>query len=323
MAEPSRLRRATTAVVAVARTLATAAATMLVASFVIFAALALAPGDPVSQILGPKATDAQREQMRSALGLDDPLLVRYWHWLTSALHGDLGTSLTYRQDVTSLLEPRIATSATLVLMASVLILVVGLLLGTVGGTSDRWRPLVNAIVGFGVAIPGFIAGSALISFFSVRLGWFPTYGAGDGFIDRIWHLTLPAIALALGWSAYIAQMTSAAVGEESNRDHVLTARGRGIARGRVFRRHVLRNASIPVMTASGLTVAGLIAGSVVVEPVFAIDGLGSLLVKSVSNKDYAPVIAISMSIVAVFVVVTTAIDVLQVALDPRLRKQAA
>ena len=306
----------------VARTLAAALGTMWVASFIIFAALALAPGDPVSQILGPRASDAQRDQMREQLGLDDPLLVRYWHWLTGSLHGDFGTSLTYREDVSALIEPRILTTALLVLMASVLILLVGLSLGTLGGTSDRWRPAVNALVGFGVAIPGFIAGSALISFFAVRLGWFPTYGAGSGFADRIWHLTLPAVALAMGWSAYVAQMTSAAVSEENDREHVLTARGRGIARRSVFRRHVLRNASIPVLTASGLTVAGLVAGSVVVESVFAIDGLGSLLVKSVSSKDYAPVTAISMIIVAVFVIVTTTIDLAQVALDPRLRRQA-
>ncbi len=305
----------------VARTFVAALGTMLVASFVIFVALALAPGDPVSQILGPRASDAQREQMREQLGLDDPLLVRYWHWLTGALHGDFGTSLTYREDVTALIEPRIFTTALLVLMATILILLVGLSFGTLGGTSDRWRPAVNALVGIGVAIPGFIAGSALISFFAVRLGWFPTYGAGSGFADRVWHLTLPAIALAMGWSAYVAQMTGAAVAEENRREHVLTARGRGISRGSVFRRHVLRNAAIPVLTASGLTVAGLVAGSVVVESVFAIDGLGSLLVKSVSSKDYAPVTAISMIIVAVFVIVTTTIDLAQVALDPRLRKQ--
>lgn len=306
----------------VARTLAAAVGTMLAASFVIFIALALAPGDPVSQILGPRASDAQRAQMSEQLGLDDPLLIRYWHWLTDALHGDLGTSLTYREDVSALIEPRILTTALLVLMATVLILLVGLSLGALGGTSERWRPAVNAVVGLGVAVPGFIAGSALIGLFAVRLGWFPTYGAGSGFADRVWHLTLPAIALALGWSAYVAQMTSAAVAEENGREHVMTARGRGIARGTVFRRHVLRNASLPVLTASGLTVAGLVAGSVVVESVFAIDGLGSLLVKSVSSKDYAPVTAISMIIVAVFVIVTTTIDLAQVALDPRLRRQA-
>lgn len=322
MGERTAARRSASTIARFARALVIALSTMLAASFLIFSALALAPGDPVAQILGPKATDDQREQMRKTLGLDAPLLERYWHWLTDALHGDFGTSLTYRENVSALLQPRIATTGLLILMASVLILAVGLLLGAFGGSNERWRPAVNAIVGLGVAIPGFIAGSALISFLAVRLGWFPTFGAGSGFGDRLWHLTLPAIALALGWSAYVAQMTSAAVAEESRREHVLTARGRGIARWAVFRRHIMRNAAIPVLTASGLTVAGLIAGSVVVEPVFAIDGLGSLLVKSVSNKDYAPVIAISMIIVTVFVVVTTAIDVIQIALDPRLRKEA-
>ena len=314
-AGPSRGRRAASPV----RLLAGAVGTVLAASFVIFSSLSLAPGDPVSQILGQKATQAQRAEMRTQLGLDDPLLVRYWHWLTGVLHGDFGTSLTYRQSVSGLLGPRILTTLTLVVMSAVLILLVGVALGAFGGTSQRWRPVVNGIVGFGVAIPGFVAASVLISIFAVKLGWFPTYGAGSGFVDRIWHLTLPAVALSLGWTAYVAQMTAAAVKEEAGREHVMTATGRGLPRQLVFRRHIMRNASIPVLTASGLTVAGLVAGSVVIESAFAVDGIGSLLIKSVSNKDYSVVTAISLLIVIVFVLVTTVIDVAQAALDPRLR----
>jgi peptide/nickel transport system permease protein len=295
------------------------AATVVVASFVIYLALSAAPGDPVARMLGDRSTDEQRAELRSRLGLDEKVLVRYWHWLTDAFHGDLGTSLISRQEVTSLLGSRLETTAILVLMASVLIFVVGVSLGTIGGISSRWRPLVNFATGLGIAIPSFVAASFLIGIFAVRLGWFPTFGAGQGLVDKVWHLTLPAVALAIGWSAYVAQLTAAAVAEEASTEHVLTARGRGIPARTVTRRHILRNATIPVLTASGLTVAGLIAGSVIVETAFGIDGLGSLLVESILSKDYAPVTAIAVLIVIAFVTITTLIDFAQTWLDPRLR----
>ncbi|SNX88471.1 peptide/nickel transport system permease protein [Streptomyces sp. TLI_55] len=295
-------------------------ATIVCASFLLFALLALAPGDPVAQLLGPHASDAARAAMRSRLGLDDPLPVRYWHWLTGALHGDLGTSLTYRQPVSDLLAPRLLTTFLLVGMSAVLILLAGLFLGGIGGTSPRWRPLVNALTGLGIAVPAFVATTILIGVFAVNLGWFPTSGAGSGFTDRLWHLTLPAVALSIGYAAYLAQLTSSAIGEEAEGEHVLTGRGRGLPRAWLFRRHILRNAALPILTASGLTVAGLVAGSVVVEPAFGIDGIGSLLIKSVSAKDYPVVTAVSALIVTVFVVVTTLLDAGQHLLDPRLRK---
>ncbi|MEU6408035.1 ABC transporter permease [Microbispora sp. NPDC046933] len=298
-----------------------AAVTLLASSFVVFAALAAAPGDPVSQLVGQKATAAQRAAMRAELGLDDPLVVRYWHWLTGVLHGDLGTSLTYRQEVSALLGPRIASTLALVALSALITLATGIGLGVFGGVNSRWRPAMNALTGLGVAIPGFVAAAVLIGVFAVGLGWFPTFGAGSGFADRLWHLTLPALALSMSGTAYIAQVTAAAVGEEAGRDHVSTAVGRGLPRSLILRRHVVRNAAIPVLTVSGLMAASLVAGAVVVESAFAIDGLGSLLVKSVISKDYAVVSAVSLIIVTVFVVVMTVIDAAQAALDPRLRER--
>ena len=291
--------------------------TVVISTFVIFLALSAAPGDPVARLLGERSTEAQRAQVRAQLGLDDNVVVRYWHWLTAAMHGDLGTSLISRQDVRSLIAARMETTVILVAMASLLILVIGISLGTLGGISPRWRPAVNLLTGFGIAIPSFVAASFLIGVFAVQLGWFPTFGAGSGLGDKVWHLTLPAIALAIGWSAYVAQLTAAAVDEEASKDHVLTAHGRGIPAWKVNLRHVLRNSTIPVLTASGLTVAGLIAGSVIVETAFGIDGLGSLLITSILSKDYAPVIAISVLIVIAFVTITTLIDFAQTRLDPR------
>jgi peptide/nickel transport system permease protein len=296
-----------------------AIATVFVASFVIFAGLSLAPGDPVAQILGPKSTDSARAQMRTQLGLDDPLLVRYWDWLTHAIRGDFGTSLTFREPVTTLLAPRIETTFLLVLMSGLLVVVVGTGIGLLGGATRRGRAPVAGLTGFGLAVPSFVAAGFLISIFAVHLGWFPTYGSGDGFTDQVWHLFLPAIALSIGYGAYVAQLTSAAVATESEKEYAMTTRGRGIPEHVVLRRHVLRNAGLPVLTASGLAVAGLVAGTVIVEEAFTIDGIGGLLIKSISSKDYSVVTAISLIIVVVFVVITAAIDVIQLLLDPRER----
>ncbi|MFJ7213690.1 ABC transporter permease [Amycolatopsis sp. NPDC098790] len=307
----------------IAGMVAGAIVTIVAASFVIYAGLAAAPGDPVAQILGAKATDEARAAMRERLGLNDPLLERYWHWLTGALHGDFGSSLTARQDVTSLLGPRLSTTVLLVVMAALLVVVVGVGLGVFGGVSRRGRPAVSVLVGLGVAVPGFVAANALIGIFAVKLGWFPTYGAGDGLPDQVWHLILPAIALAIGFGAYVSQLTSAAVSEEAEKEYVTTAHGRGVPAGTVLRHHTLRNAALPVLTASGLAVAGLVAGTVVVEQTFGIDGIGALLVRSVSSKDYPVVAAVSLIIVAAFVAVTTIIDLVQVLLDPRERAKSS
>ena len=299
-----------------------AVATILVATFVIFVGLTLAPGDPVARILGGKATDEARAAMREQLGLDDPLLVRYWNWLTGAVHGDFGTSLTSREDVSNLVVPRLGTTFLLVALAGLLVVVVGVGLGLLGGVSERGRPFVALLVGLGVAVPSFVAANLLIGVFAVGLGWFPTYGSGDGLADQLWHLTLPAIALAIGYAAYVAQLSSAAIGEEAEREYVSTANSRGIPSSVVLRHHTLRNAALPVLTASGLAIAGLVAGTVIVEQTFAVDGIGALLVRSVTSRDYPVVLAISLIIVVTFVVVTTLIDLVQLALDPRERAKA-
>ncbi|MBS1868595.1 MAG: ABC transporter permease [Actinobacteria bacterium] len=296
--------------------------TVLVASFVISAALALAPGDPVAQLLGPRPTAAQIAVTRHELGLDRSVPVRYWDWLSGAVHGDLGFSIVHRDSVATLIGPRLGTTALLVAYAGVLILVGGVGLGILGGALRRMSPLVAAITGLGIAIPAFVAAQLLVSVFSLRLGWFPATGAGSGLADRLWHLTLPAIALAVAWAAYVAQITRTAIRDEDEREHVETARARGLTAPVVFRRHVLRNAAIPIVTISGLSIAGLIASSVVVESAFGLGGLGTLLVDSVTARDYNVVQAITVALVLVFVVVTTLIDVLHTMLDPRLRRGA-
>lgn len=174
----------------------------------------------------------------------------------------------------------------------------------------------------GLATPGFVAAILLVSLFAVRLGWFPAFGSGSGGLDRLYHLTLPAVALALSGLALVARVTRTAVVGESRREHVETARGRGLAESLVVRRHILRNAFIPISTVSGLTVGGLIAGSVIIETAFGLNGVGSFLVQSVNAKDFAVVQAITMLLVGAFVLINTAVDILYVIIDPRVRPWA-
>lgn len=298
-------------------------ATIVAASFLIFAGLSAAPGDPVTAILGPHPTAVAIAHERRILGLDHPLLVRYWDWLSSAVQGHFGTSLVYKTSVGLLMAPRVGTTLLLVAYSLVIILAVGLMLGIVGGAFRRLSAPVAGVTGVLLAIPAFVAAQLLVIIFALHLNWFPVSGDGTGFLDRIDHLTLPAVSLAIGWSAWVAQVTRASIHDAADREHVDTARGRGIAPARVFRRHVLRNAAVPIITVSGLTLAGLFAGVVVVENAFGLDGMGTLLVNAVSAKDYPVVLAVSVIYVAIFVVVTSAIDVVHVVLDPRVRRALA
>ena len=248
--------------------------------------------------------------------------MRYWNWLTSALTGDFGNSLTYRgQSAWSLIEPRLGITLGLVAFAGILFVVTGVGLGLLGGAFRRFGPPVAALTGIGVGVPSFVVAQLVIAVFAVQLGWFPTQGAGSGGLDRIHHLTLPALTLCLSYTAYLAQVTRTAVLEERGKAHVETAAGRGLRPGWVFRRHVLRNAAIPIITVSTLALAGLFAGAVVVEFAFGLGGLGSLLIRSVAAKDYNVVLAISVILIVIFVLATTLIDAVQTWLDPRLREK--
>jgi peptide/nickel transport system permease protein len=297
----------------------TALGTLLVASLLIYGALALAPGDPATQLAGPRATPALLAHIRHQYGLDRPFPERYLSWLGGALHGDFGISLQFHQSVSSLLAPRVPVTLELVAYATAVILLLGLGLGLLPSLVPRLNGLVTVVAGIGIAVPTFVAALILVEVFALKLGWLPAVGAGSGPVGHFEHLTLPAFALAFSWSAYVAQISRASVREQQGREHVATARGRGLPAGQVFRRHVLRNASVPIITVSGLTVAGLIAGSIVVETAFGIGGMGSLLVQSVSAKDTNMVLAISLILVAAFVIATTLSDLAHLALDPRLR----
>ncbi|GAT72308.1 ABC transporter permease [Microbacterium hydrocarbonoxydans] len=294
---------------------------LLVTSFLVFGLLYLAPGSPLAFILGPRGgTPEQIAAVTEQYHLNDPFLVRYVAWLGDLVQGDLGRSLVYRQPVADLLISRAGTTAALVSLAAVIIAVVGVLAGTWAALRGRWvDQVVSTLAAVGLSTPVFVVGVALISLFAVGLGWFPTFGVGSGGLDTLWHLLLPAVALSVASAAYLARITKTAVNEERTREHVQTATVRGLSPSIIVRRHVLRNALIPITTVLGLTIATLIAGAVVVENVFALDGLGSLLVKAILQRDFAVVQAVVLVLVVAFVVVNAIVDVLYTFIDPRIK----
>ena len=300
-----------------------AAVTILASSFIVFAALNATPGNAATRLAGDRATPKAIAEVAHRYGLDQPFWHRYTTWVWHALHGNFGVSLQYRVSVTSLLKPRVATTFMLIIYASLLIVLIGVGSAILATRFRRLNLPVTIGSGFFIAVPTFVAALILVEIFALRLNWFPVLGTSGGAIpDRLWHLTLPAFALALSWAAYVAQISRASLRGESTREHVQTARGRGFTESQVFRRHILRNGAIPIVTVAGLTVAGLIAGSVVVEQAFGIDGIGSFLVQSVAAKDYNAVMAIALILVVSFVTVTAVTDMIHWLMDPRVRSGA-
>lgn len=319
--QPRRRRSATLAIVRfVLRRLAGLVATLLIASFVIFGALFVAPGSPLTFLTHGRSMSPQAiAGLKAEYHLDDPFLVQYWRWLTGVVHGDFGTSLLYHESVGSLLAARATNTVVLVAFSAALIIVIGLAIGVLAGLRPGW--LSSSLIGLStaaMAVPAFVAAVVLTLVFAVDLGWFPVFGQGAGVVGRLHHLVLPAVALALASVAFVARLTQTAVRRELAADHVQTAVSRGLPWQVVVRRHVLRNAAVPVLTVAGLTVAGLIAGTVVVEQVFQLNGLGSYLVSAVQQKDFPVVQAICLVYVAAFIVLNTLIDLAYSLLDPRI-----
>src|SRR5512146_748304 len=218
-------------------------ASLLIASLVIFAALYLAPGNPVAALSGGRSLPASSMAvLEQRYHLNEPFLAQYWYWLDNALHGNLGISILLRENVSTLIASRTWTTAGLVLYASLIIVVLGIGAGIVSGLRpgliDTGTLVVTAV---SAAIPAFVAAIVLILLFAVKLGWFPAIGNGTGFLDDVRHFTLPAIALAISSLAIVARVTRASVREEGEKEDEQAAVSRGIPARQVIRRHILRN----------------------------------------------------------------------------------
>ena len=298
--------------------------TMVIVSLLAFAAFDLISGSPAEIMLGTQATEERVAELEAELGLDRPFPVRYLSWLAGFFTGDLGTSYSYHQPVWELIAPKVGITLCLSLLSFLLIAAVSIPLGLwaarrSGGPLDAAGTVLNQLC---MAVPPFFTGVLLSWVFSITLhvfvhGQFPDMGSDPG--GALGYLFFAAVAIAIPRIAMTVRMLRSTIQAEMRRDYVRTAISRGNDRAGVLRRHVLRNALVPVVTFLAQTMAEIVAASIVVEQVFAIPGLGRLLVASISNRDY-PVVQAIVVILAFWVVLAgTAADLINQRIDPRLR----
>ncbi|MAW85166.1 MAG: peptide ABC transporter [Phyllobacteriaceae bacterium] len=301
--------------------------TLLFASVVVFAVLEVVPGDPARLMLGMNATEDAVQALREQMGLNQPLLTRYVTWLADFASGDFGRSLTYSVPVIDLVAERLVVSLPLAIMALALSTAIAIPAGLFAA-ARRGRAADTATMGLaqvGVAIPNFWLALLLVYVFAVWLrlvpaGGFP--GWGNGVWPGIKALLLPAIALALPQAAILARVTRSALIEVLGEDYIRTARAKGLPRSRVLWRHALRNALIPVLTIMGLQFAFLLAGTIIIENVFYLPGLGRLLFQAITQRDLIVVESVIMLLVASVILVNLLVDLSYAAVDPRLRSRS-
>ncbi|WP_228373222.1 ABC transporter permease [Demequina silvatica] len=292
-------------------------------SILVFSMMYLAPGDIVKNLLGnrpanPEVVAAVREQYR----LDDPVVVQYLSWLKGFVTGDLGVSIRLQQPVADAIGDRVGITLALCLLAFVVAVVSAVPLGVrsavkAGGWVDRTG---NAMSILGLSAPTFAVGLLLLYVFAYYLPIFPVYGGGDGGIDTLRHLVLPAVTLALGLGAIIVKLTRTAMLRELESDYVTFARSRGLGE-RLVRRIALRNAAIPIVTGASLVLTFLVGGTVLAETTYALPGLGTLLQDSVLFKDIAVVQSLTLLVAVVIAAIALIADLTYILLDPRVRRQ--
>lgn len=296
---------------------------LLVLSFAIFSLLALAPGSAERALLGTQpATPQTLAAIRAQYHLDQPFLEQYWLWLRSALHFDFGQSIQNQQQVSNLITQRMGVSLELIGLAFAISIVFGLFFGILAAVRERSlldRAIVSATI-VGVSAPAFVTGIILLYVFGVELGWFPVaLGSSGGFRSYV----LPSFALAIGMMALITRVARASMLREFGRDHITFARARGLSYTRVLLVHGVRNALIPVVTSAGLVFSLMLGGSLLIETVFSLSGVGSLLVTSTLTHDYPVVQGLTLLLAAVIVVVNLLVDLSYLVLDPRVRFERA
>lgn len=308
--------------------LATLLATLLAASLLVFGMLELLPGNAAQLLMGPDAPPEAVAALADKLGLNDSVATRYGRWIAGLLRGELGDSHSYGAPVAELIAERLALTVPLALLAmaltAALALVAGIYAAARHGRAGDW--LVMAFTQLGIAVPNFWFAIVLVLVFSVGLQWLPAGGfpgwteeAGGGLWPALEALLLPSLALAVVQAAILARVTRSAVLEVLREDFVRTARAKGASRRRTLWGHVLRNAMVPVLTVLGLQFANLLAGTIVIENVFTLPGLGRLIFQAIANRDLIVVRNCVMLLAALVVVVNFCVDVLAALLDPRIK----
>ncbi len=298
--------------------------TMVIVSFFAFLAFQIIPGDPTTKILGSEATAEAVAELRAELGLDRPFFVRYFEWITNALQGDFGRSYIYNMSVSELLQGKLSVTMLLTAIAFVMIVLLSIPLGLAAASSRRaWVDRLFTVLGqLVMAVPPFFIGILLTLVCGLVLRWFDPgafISPGDNLGASVVYLLYPAFAIALPRVAMTVKMLRSSIGGEMDKDYVRTAYSRGNTRMSTLYRHVLRNAVVPTVAFLAMTAADIVAGSVIIEQVFAISGIGRLLLTSISNRDFPVVQAIVVILALVVVLVNFVADIINQRLDPRLR----
>ncbi|MCK9485489.1 MAG: ABC transporter permease [Dehalococcoidia bacterium] len=299
---------------------------LLVVSLIVFMLMRLLPGDPIEAFLGEEGGNLsveQRAQIEKNLGLDKPLPIQYVDWVTGLVTGDWGTD-TYRQSVAKTVGERFTATAQLATLAWVLGLAIGVPLGVISALRrNSWTDVgITTVSLAGLATPNFLLAILLILIFSVSLGWLPSFGFVsiiDDPVEGLKRMALPVVALSTGLMAAIVRQTRSGVLEVMAEDYVRTAAAKGLSRSRLIIKHVLKNALLPVVTVAGIQIGNLVSGTIIVETMFAIPGIGSLTLRSILIRDFQT-IQVLVVIIAVFTVMANLLaDIAYVFLDPRIR----
>ncbi len=296
--------------------------TIVIVSVLIFTVVRITPTDPIASITKGKPISAETKMaLEKEYNLDQSMPMQYVNWVKGMFHGDFGKSYQMKESVSSILSVRMMTTVQLVLMSSVIIVLLAIPLGMLSAAKmntllDQSLTVVSLVL---VSSPPFFTGLLMMLLFT--MGWpiFPTFGTAGGFIENIRYLALPAIALAAVRMALIMRITRSNMVEQLSANYVQTATAKGLPKRKVVYKHALKNAAIPILTVTSLELAGMLGGSVMVEKVFSLNGVGSLLADSISKSDYPVIQSVTLLMVIVFLVSNFIVDILYAVVDPRIR----
>lgn len=291
-----------------------------------FVMLQLTPGDAADLYITPDTTQQQIEQTREALGLNQPLFIQYFSWLSQILRGNFGYSFTNGQPVLDIISERMLPTLLLMGISLLVAYMVGIPIGiTSGKNKGTWKDhLITTFTYIGISIPSFFFGLILIYIFGVELGWFPTggmYALGTEPTPGVitWHMVLPVLVMAAGYMANMTRYTRAATINVYDSNYIRTAVAKGLDSGEIFSRHAIRNALIPIITVIGTDIPRLVGGSIVVEQVFSWPGIGSLTMTAIQQRNYPIILAVTMISAIVVLVTNLSVDVLYTFIDPRVK----
>lgn len=298
--------------------------TLFLVSIMIFLVFQVLPGNPAEIILGVEADEAQIQKLEKELGIDKPMPVRYLEWIKGLARLDMGKSLKYGVNVKDLFAKRFPVTLFLTLYSLFLTVAIGIPLGIwIASKENTWYgTLASWITQLGISIPSFWLAFMLIMVFSLKLKWFPTFGynaMGGSFLDKLHKFFLPSLAISLSNIATIVRYLKSSILDQVRSDYVRTARVKGLKINKILYRHVLRNALIPVITILGIILTSSIGGSIVIENVFALPGLGSLIVESVSSRDFPLIQSVVVAIASMVIMINFFVDILYRVIDPRIR----